>query len=35
MPIAEGVRDVLFEGLDPLEGITRLMSREPKEERPG
>ena len=35
MAIAEGVRDVLFEGLDPLEGITRLMSREPKEERPG
>lgn len=35
MPIAEGVHAVLFEGLDPLEAITRLMSRELKGERVG
>jgi len=34
MPIAEAAYDVLFEGLDPLEAIARLMSREPKSERP-
>jgi glycerol-3-phosphate dehydrogenase (NAD(P)+) len=35
MPITEAVHAVLFEGLDPLEGITRLMSRELKSERVG
>lgn len=35
MPIAEAVHRVLFEGLDPLEAIARLMSRELKSERPG
>lgn len=34
MPITAALHDVLFEGLDPLEGITRLMTREPKAERP-
>src|SRR5690606_24848097 len=33
MPITEAVHAVLFEGLDPLDGITRLMSRELKDER--
>jgi len=35
MPITGGVYRVLFEGLDPLEGITQLMTREPKAERVG
>ncbi len=35
MPITAAVHAVLFEGLDPLEGITRLMSRELKGERVG
>ena len=35
MPIVEAVHDVLFEGLDPIDGISRLMSRKPKEERVG
>src|SRR5690606_15068216 len=35
MPITEAVHAVLFEGLDPLAAITRLMSREPKAERVG
>jgi glycerol-3-phosphate dehydrogenase (NAD(P)+) len=35
MPIVRAVHSVLFEGLDPLEGISRLMSREPKSERVG
>ncbi len=33
MPITEAVFQVLFEGLDPLEAISRLMSRDPKAER--
>ncbi|MBI1368184.1 MAG: NAD(P)H-dependent glycerol-3-phosphate dehydrogenase [Planctomycetes bacterium] len=33
MPITAAVNDVLFEGLDPIDGIARLMSREPKQER--
>ncbi len=35
MPITAAVHAVLYEGLDPLDAITRLMSREPKEERVG
>jgi glycerol-3-phosphate dehydrogenase (NAD(P)+) len=35
MPIAEAVHDVLFEGMDPIHGISRLMSRQLKEERVG
>ena len=35
MPIAAAVHAVLFEGLDPIDGITRLMSREPKAEHIG
>jgi glycerol-3-phosphate dehydrogenase (NAD(P)+) len=35
MPIAEAVYAVLYEGMDPLEGIGRLMSRELKAERVG
>ena len=35
MPITAAVHAVLYEGLDPIEGIARLMSREPKEERVG
>jgi glycerol-3-phosphate dehydrogenase (NAD(P)+) len=35
MPITQAVHMVLFEGLDPIEGITRLMSRQPKPERVG
>ena len=35
MPITQTVHEVLFEGLDPIEGISRLMTREPKSERPG
>lgn len=33
MPITQAVHQVLFEGLDPIEGISQLMSREPKPER--
>jgi glycerol-3-phosphate dehydrogenase (NAD(P)+) len=33
MPITEQVHEVLFNGLDPIEAITRLMSRTPKAER--
>jgi len=33
MPITQAVYQVLFEGLNPIEGISRLMSREPKAER--
>lgn len=32
MPITAAVHAVLFEGLDPIEGISQLMSREPKSE---
>lgn len=35
MPITEAVHAVLYEGLDPVDGIGRLMSRELKEERIG
>jgi len=35
MPITQGIYQVLFEGLDPLEGITQLMNRQPKAERVG
>lgn len=35
MPITTAVHGVLFEGLDPIEAIGRLMSREPKAERVG
>jgi glycerol-3-phosphate dehydrogenase (NAD(P)+) len=35
MPITEAVRDVLFEGLDPLAAIGRLMSRQLRDERVG
>lgn len=35
MPITAAVHGVLFEGLDPIEAIGRLMSREPKAERVG
>ncbi len=35
MPITEAVHAVLYEGLDPIDGIGRLMSRELKEERVG
>jgi glycerol-3-phosphate dehydrogenase (NAD(P)+) len=33
MPITQGIYEVLFEGLDPLEGIQKLMTRQPKAER--
>ncbi len=33
MPITQAVYEVLFKGLDPIEGIGRLMSRQPKPER--
>ncbi len=33
MPITMAVHAILFEGLDPIEAITRLMSRSPKPER--
>lgn len=33
MPITEAVYQVLFEGLNPIDGISRLMTREPKAER--
>jgi len=35
MPITAAVHAVLFEGLDPIDGISMLMSRAPKEERVG
>lgn len=35
LPIIESVHAVLFEGMDPIEGIGRLMSREPKRETVG
>lgn len=35
MPITAAVHAILFEGLDPIEAITQLMSREPKAERVG
>ncbi len=35
MPITQAIHAVLFEGLDPREGITRLMARDPKPERVG
>jgi len=35
MPITSGIYEVLFEGLDPLDGISRLMSRTPKAEHVG
>ncbi len=35
MPITQAIYAVLFEGLDPLEGISRLMSRDLKAERVG
>lgn len=35
MPIASAVRSVLYEGIDPLEAIQKLMSRELKAERVG
>ena len=35
MPITQGVHAVLYEGLDPLEAIQRLMTRELKAERIG
>ncbi|MDH3584470.1 MAG: NAD(P)H-dependent glycerol-3-phosphate dehydrogenase, partial [Phycisphaerae bacterium] len=35
MPITQAVYDVLFEGLDPIDGIARLMRRAPKQERIG
>ena len=35
MPITEAVHAVLFEGVDPIRAIGRLMSRELKQERVG
>lgn len=35
MPISEQINRVLFEGLDPLDAIGQLMSRDPKAERVG
>ncbi len=35
MPITEAVHAVLYEGLDPIDGIARLMTRDPKPERIG
>lgn len=35
MPITSAVHSVLFEGLDPIEAIGQLMTREPKPERVG
>jgi glycerol-3-phosphate dehydrogenase (NAD(P)+) len=35
MPITQGIHAVLFEDLDPLDGITALMNRDPKAERVG
>jgi len=33
MPIVDAVYSVLYDGVDPVEGLTRLMSRDPKPER--
>jgi len=33
MPIVDAVYSVLYEGVEPVEGLTRLMSRDPKPER--
>lgn len=33
MPIVDAVYSVLYEGVDPVDGLTRLMSRDPKPER--
>ena len=35
MPITQSIQQVLFEGLDPLQGIGQLMTRPPKPERVG
>jgi len=35
MPITESVYSVLFEGVDPISAIGKLMSRELKQERVG
>jgi glycerol-3-phosphate dehydrogenase (NAD(P)+) len=35
VPITTAVHAVLFEGVDPIEAIGKLMSREPKTERVG
>lgn len=35
MPITQAIHQVLFEGMDPIEGISSLMSRELKSERIG
>ncbi|MEX2213426.1 MAG: NAD(P)H-dependent glycerol-3-phosphate dehydrogenase [Phycisphaeraceae bacterium] len=35
MPITQAVHKVLFEGLDPIEAISQLMSRDPKPEKIG
>jgi glycerol-3-phosphate dehydrogenase (NAD(P)+) len=35
MPITQTVHQVLFQGLDPLEGISQLMNRQPKPENIG
>jgi len=35
MPITASVHAVLFERMDPIDGISRLMRREPKAERVG
>jgi glycerol-3-phosphate dehydrogenase (NAD(P)+) len=35
MPITAAVHAILFEGVDPIESIGQLMSREPKPERVG
>ncbi len=35
MPITEAVHKVLFEALDPIEAITQLMTRPPRDERVG
>jgi len=33
MPIVDAVYSVLYEGIEPVDGLTRLMSRDPKPER--
>jgi glycerol-3-phosphate dehydrogenase (NAD(P)+) len=35
VPITTAVHAVLFEGVDPIEAIGKLMAREPKTERVG
>ena len=35
LPICEQINEVLFNGLDPLEAIGRLMARQPKAEKVG